>query len=46
MASPKAIYSCNGPLIRFVLYLPVLFDVPLDSDKAELFICGPDTETQ
>lgn len=40
MASPKAIYSFNGPLMRFVLYLPVSSNVPLDSDEAELFICS------
>ena len=38
MGSPKAIYSFNGPLMWFVLYLPVLPDVPLDSDETELFI--------
>lgn len=36
--SPKAIYSFNGLLMRFVLHLPVSSDVPLDSDGAELFI--------
>lgn len=36
--SPKAIYSFNGLLMRFVLHLPVSSDVPLDSDEAELFI--------
>lgn len=38
--SPKAIYSFNGLLMRFVLHLPVSSDVPLDSDEAELFIWG------
>lgn len=40
MASPKAIYSFNGPLMWFVLYLPVSPNVLLDSDEAELFICS------
>lgn len=38
--SPKAIYSFNGLLMRFVLHLPVLSDAPLGSDEAELFIWG------
>lgn len=38
MATPKAIYSFNGPLMWFVLYLPVSSNVLLDSDEAELFI--------
>lgn len=40
MAAPKAIYSFNGSLMRFVLYLPVSNNLPVDSDEAELFICS------
>lgn len=40
MATPKATYSFNGPLMWFVLYLPVSSNVLLDSDEAELFICS------
>ncbi len=40
MVSPEAIYSFYGPLMWFVLHLPVSPDVPLDSDEVELFICS------